>query len=205
MSEIKAIFFDFGGVIARLDREQTRALEERYGLPRGGLLDALYGIPQWREAETGRLPEEEWLRAVLRRLEEMAGRPIPQIQSDWQVVWRQLDEEVLALVRRLRQRYLVGIISNSTPRLERDILQANGIHDLFQIVVNSSRVGIAKPDPAIFRVAAERAGLPPEACVHIDDLLQNVQGARQAGFWAILHRGDVETTVLALRGLGVEA
>ncbi len=204
MDEIKAIFFDFGGVIARLDREQTRALEERYGLPRGGLLEALYGIPEWREAETGRLPEEEWIKAVLSALEKMAGRPIPQIQQEWQVVWRQLDEDVLALVQLLRERYLVGIISNSTPRLERDILTANGIDGLFHLVINSSRVGIAKPDPRIFLTACQRVGLPPQACVHIDDLIQNVQGAREAGFHAILHRGDLTTTVLALKGLGIQ-
>ncbi|GBD13893.1 Phosphatase [bacterium HR24] len=200
---IEAVFFDFGGVIARLDREHTRALEEKYGLPRGGLLDALYGIPEWVEAETGRLPEEEWLRAVLRRLEEMAGRPIDGITHEWQIVWRQLDEEMLALVRRLQGRYRVGLISNSTPRLERELLEANGIAELFEVVVNSSRVGIAKPDPQIFRLAADRLGVAPQHCVHIDDLIQNVQGARQAGFQAILHRGDVPTTIAALRGLGV--
>ncbi|MDT7944236.1 MAG: HAD family phosphatase [Dehalococcoidia bacterium] len=204
MSDIKAIFFDFGGVIARLDREQVRALEERYGLPRGGLLEALYGIPEWQEAERGLLPEEKWLQAVLRRLEEMAGRPIPDIQKDWHIVWRQLDQEVLELARRLRQRYVVGIISNSTPRLEREVLQPQGIDGLFHHIVNSSRVGMAKPDPRIFRLAAAWAGLPPHACVHIDDLPQNVQGAREAGFHAILHRGDLPTTILALRGLGVE-
>jgi putative hydrolase of the HAD superfamily len=201
---IEAIFFDFGGVIARLDREHTRALEEKYGLPRGGLLDALYGIPEWLEAETGRLPEEEWIRAVLRRLQEMAGRPIEGITQEWQIVWRQLDEEMLELVRRLRGRYRVGLISNSTPRLEVEILSANGIAHLFEVVVNSARVGIAKPDPRIFLIAAQRLGVPPQRCLHIDDLIQNVQGARQAGFQAVLHRGDLPTTVAALRGLGVE-
>lgn len=201
---VQVIFFDFGGVIARMDREETRRLEEKYGLPRGSLLDALYNIPEWQEAERGRIPEEQWIRAVERRLDELAGRPIPEIRQDWHIVWRQLDHEMLALVERLRQRYRVGIISNSTLRLEKELIEGNGIHHLFEVVVNSARERVAKPDPRIFLIAAERMGVPPSACLHIDDLIQNVQGARQAGFQAVLHRGDLPTTIAALRGLGID-
>lgn len=157
MSDIKAIFFDFGGVIARLDREQVRALEERYGLPRGGLLEALYGIPEWQEAERGLLPEEKWLQAVLRRLEEMAGRPIPDIQKDWHIVWRQLDQEVLELARRLRQRYVVGIISNSTPRLEREVLQPKA--STASSTTSSTHRGWAWPSPTPASSAWQQRGL----------------------------------------------
>ncbi len=200
---IQAVFFDFGGVIARLDRDEMRRLEARYSLPKGALLKALYGIPEWKEVEVGRLPEEDWLRAVGRKLDELAGRPIPGIREEWALVWRGLDQDVVQLAEALKRSYRVGLISNSTLRLEKDLLEGNGISHLFEVVVNSARVGLAKPNPRIYLLAAERVRAPPSACVHIDDLLDNVEGARQAGFGAVHYRGDFALLLDELRGLGV--
>lgn len=201
---IRAVFFDYGGVIARLDREEIGRMEERYGLPQGALLRALYGSPEWRQAEVGRLPEEEWLQAAGRRLDELAGRPIPGIRQEWQRIWRALDQEVVALARRLRGRYRVGLLSNSTRRLERELLAPNGLADLFDVVINSARVGVAKPDVRIYRLAAQRIGAEPAACLHIDDLTANVEGARRAGFQAIHYTGHYPALERELRALGLE-
>ncbi|HLA17693.1 MAG TPA: hypothetical protein VJ253_00015, partial [Dehalococcoidia bacterium] len=74
---IAAIFFDFGGVVARLDRELLVAFEARHGLPEGSFIKALYTIPEWKAAELGEETEEGWLEAARRRLDELAGRPLP--------------------------------------------------------------------------------------------------------------------------------
>ena len=78
---IQAVLFDYGGVIGRLDQEEAGRLEEKYGLPPGALFSALYEIPEWREISLGRGSEREWLKAVLERLYELAGRPIPAIRE----------------------------------------------------------------------------------------------------------------------------
>lgn len=202
---IRAVFFDFGGVIARLDREEIRRMEERYGLPQGSVLRTLYASPEWLEAQVGRLPDQEWLEAAGRRLDELAGRPIPGIRREWQRIWRTLDERVVDLARRLRRSYRIGLLSNSTRRLEGELLGPTGLGDLFDVVVNSARVGIAKPDVRIYRLAAERIGAEPTACVHIDDLPANVEGAREAGFHAVHYRGDYSALERELRALGVKA
>ncbi len=201
---IQAVFFDFGGVVARVDWEEMRRLEARYGLPKNGLLQAMYGIPEWKLAEVNRLGEEEWLASVGRKLDEMAGRPIPEIRAEWGRLWRQLDEDVVRLAETLKRSHRVGLISNSTLRLERELLGANGIAHLFEVVVNSARVGVAKPEARIYQVAAERAGVAPAACVHVDDLLENVRGAEAVGFRAVHYRGDYPALEQALRSLGVE-
>jgi putative hydrolase of the HAD superfamily len=200
---IRALFFDFGGVIARLDREEMRRLEARYGLPEGGLWEALYKIPEWDDVKTGRGSEEAWLEAVGRKLDELAGRPIPRIRKEWARVWRNLDQEVVRLAEGLKTYYRVGLISNSTKRLEKELLEENGIHHLFDVVINSARVGVAKPDPRIYLLAAKRVGVPPSACLHVDDLQANVRGAREAGFHALHYTGDFPSLVDELRGLGV--
>ena len=200
---IQAVLFDYGGVIGRLDQEEAGRLEEKYGLPPGALFSALYEIPEWREISLGRGSEREWLKAVLERLYELAGRPIPAIRQEWPKIWRDLDEGVVSLARKLRSRYKVGLLSNATKDLEELLLEHHGITDLFDVVINSARVGLAKPDVRIFHLAAERLGVPISACVFTDDMLHNVEGARAAGMRAFQFQGAAHLES-ELRALGVE-
>jgi putative hydrolase of the HAD superfamily len=200
---IQAVLFDYGGVIGCLDREEMRGLEEKYGLPQGALFSALYQIPQWQELALGRGSEREWLKAVLERLYELAGRPIPGIRQEWPKIWRGLNEDVVSLARKLRSRYKVGLLTNATKNLEEMLLEHHGITDLFDVVINSARVGLAKPDVRIFHLAAERLGVPPSACVFTDDMPHNVEGARAAGMRAFQFRGAAHLES-ELRALGVQ-
>ena len=200
---IQAVLFDYGGVIGRLDREEMRRLEEKYGLSQGSLFSALYEIPQWREIALGHGSEQEWLKAVLERLYELAGRPIPGIRQEWPKIWRGLDEDVVSLARKLRSRYKVGLLTNATKNLEEMLLKHHGITDLFDVVINSARVGMAKPDVRIFQLAAERLGVPASACVFTDDMPHNVEGARAAGMRAFQFQGAAHLES-ELRALGVE-
>lgn len=202
--KLRAIFFDFGGVLASLDRDLLRSFEVRHGLPEGSFIKALYTIPEWRDLEVGVGTEDAWMEAAKRKLDEFAGRELPDIAEERQIMWRQLDANVVGLARSLGQRYHVGIISNATDRLESELQDHHRIDSLFRVIVNSYRVGVAKPDERIYRLAAERIGVEPAACVHIDDLEHNVEGARRAGFYGIHHRGDYAALEQALRTLGVE-
>jgi putative hydrolase of the HAD superfamily len=177
-------------------------LEDKYGLPRGGFWHALFETPEWHEVEVGRSSEREWLRAALDKLYELAGRPIPGIRQDWHHIWKGVDEEVVSLARKLRSRYKVGMISNATKNLEDILANHHRIIDLFDVVINSARVGLAKPDVRIYHLAAERLGVPVSACVFTDDLTHNVEGARAAGMHAFHFQGvaDLERQ---LRALGV--
>src|SRR5713101_24065 len=105
---IEAIFFDFGGVVARFDREAVRRMEERHGLGGGDLLKTVYGIPEWEEVQVGRLPDDVWLAAVRRKFDELAGRPVPDLMEEWRHMWSGLDADVVALAEQLRGRYRVG-------------------------------------------------------------------------------------------------
>jgi putative hydrolase of the HAD superfamily len=199
---IQAVLFDYGGVVGRLDRQEMARLEDKYGLPRGGFWHALFEIPAWHEVEVGRSSERKWLRGALDKLYEMAGRPIPEIRREWHHIWKGLDEEVVALARKLRARYKVGMISNATKELEDILANHHRIIDLFDVVINSARVGLAKPDVRIFHLAAERLGVPISACVFTDDLVVNVEGAQAAGMQAF-HFQDAAHLEAELRALGV--
>ncbi|KPK47323.1 MAG: hypothetical protein AMJ77_03485 [Dehalococcoidia bacterium SM23_28_2] len=200
---MQAVFFDYGGVVGRLDRQEMARLEDKYGLPPGGFWHALFEIPEWYEVEVGRGSEKGWLRAALDKLYELAGRPIPGIRQEWHHIWKGVDDDVVSLARKLRARYKVGMISNATKNLEEILENHHRIIDLFDVVINSARVGMAKPDVRIFHLAAERLGVPVSACVFTDDLIHNVEGARAAGMQAF-HFQSAAHLEAELRSLGVE-
>ena len=91
-----------------------------------------------------------------------------------------MDEAMVALLRAVRSRGVpVVCVSNATTNLGPDI-NGSGIADCFDVVVNSSEVGVMKPDPGIYLLAAERVGVEPSACLFVDDRPANVRGALDA-------------------------
>jgi epoxide hydrolase-like predicted phosphatase len=93
---------------------------------------------------------------------------------------------VVARVRALRdQGYKVGLLTNNV-REWSDAWRATIPVDVFHDVVDSSEVGLRKPDARIFELAASRLGASPPECVFLDDMDSNVAGARAVGMEAIL-------------------
>jgi epoxide hydrolase-like predicted phosphatase len=62
-----------------------------------------------------------------------------------------------------------------------------GWEEMFDVVVISGEVGMRKPEPEIFRLTAQRLGLPPSQCVFVDDLMPNVRGAVEVGMVGVHH------------------
>jgi epoxide hydrolase-like predicted phosphatase len=67
------------------------------------------------------------------------------------------------------------------------------LEELFDTAVISAEVGLHKPQPEIYRLAAERLVVGPEECVFVDDLRENCAGAEAVGMTAILHRDAAES------------
>lgn len=99
----------------------------------------------------------------------------------------QLFEDVLPALAALTQQGLRrGVISNWAPHLD-SILEQLGILPEFEVVVVSSRIGIEKPEPAIFQRAIECAQVAPSRAIHVGDHEEkDVQGARRAGLHSVL-------------------
>ena len=202
---IQAVFFDFGGVVACLDRAEMADIERRFGLPDGGLWRAMYETAEWQALKVGKGSEGDWVKAIQRDLDAMAGRPVAaEVGQEWVKCWRGLDEGVMSLLAALKARYRIGMISNATLSLEGELENHHRVHHHFEVIINSARVGFAKPDARIYQHAADALGLDPAACVHIDDLPHNITGARAAGFHAVHYEGDGVRLAADLRALGMD-
>jgi epoxide hydrolase-like predicted phosphatase len=200
---IRALIFDFGGVITNMRWDVARELEQQHGLEKNALLRTLYDADDWRAVEVGAGDIELWREAAHRRLEEAAGRTLPPLHEQWRRSWG-LIEENIALIRALRPPYRVGILSNADVTLEERLRDGIGLRDLFDDVISSAVVGMAKPERDIYLLAAERLRMPPEECAFIDDTERNVIAARETGMAAIhfrVHRGDDLAAQLAELGV----
>ena len=186
---IRGVIFDFGGVIHNMRWDVAHALEQEHGLERNTLVRTLYDSDEWREVQVGRGDVQAWREAAQQRLEAAAGRALPPLHEQWHETWGLIAENV-ELVRALRPPYRLAVLSNADITLEDRIRNDYGIYDLFDEVICSADVGLAKPDAAAYRLAAERLGLEAEECVFIDDTKPNVEGAREVGMAAIHFRVD---------------
>jgi putative hydrolase of the HAD superfamily len=102
-------------------------------------------------------------------------------------LWTVMEPEADAALRLARARGLrTAVISNSNGTVA-DILEHLGLMRDLEFVIDSSKVGVEKPDPRIFKIALDRAGVAAAEAVYVGDLYSiDVVGARRAGMRAIL-------------------
>jgi putative hydrolase of the HAD superfamily len=140
--------------------------------------------------------DRERAAAYLEALFQSAGVPAERMQEVRSVLvalhqelhlWCSVPDETRDALRRLRQSgFRLGVVSNSEGRVH-EALDAAGLRQYFDAVVDSGVMGIEKPDPRIFRIALRELGVEPEEAVYVGDLYDiDVLGARSAGIEAVL-------------------
>lgn len=204
---IRAIFFDFGGVLLRhMDGVDHKAIESRLALPERTLLRCLYIDSRYMDFQVGKCTWEEWVASVWASAEDVCGEKAAEVMRAFWAAERPLNEEMLSLVARLRSRgYRTGIISNTVPGFEERLRsQAAHIVPLFDVRLGSGDLGIAKPDPQIYLHAAETLGVSPHESVFTDDVRKFAEAARGVGMHGFHFRG-YEQFVEDLRSIGIEA
>jgi putative hydrolase of the HAD superfamily len=102
------------------------------------------------------------------------------------VVWRMYDDVEPVLTDLRRRGLRIGVISNWDTRLQ-TISDGLGLTKLVDFLVISAQAGVRKPDPRIFHLALDRAGVRPEEAIHVGDLPEeDAEGARRAGVRPVL-------------------
>jgi putative hydrolase of the HAD superfamily len=197
-SDQAGLLVDFGGVLTTSVWDSFAGFCRRNGLAEDAVRRLFREDPaalaDLRELETGRLREEDFERRFAERLGLTEARDL--IESMFRGM--KPSEPMVAAVRAARAGGIrTGLISNSwsTSHYDRDLLA-----ELFDAIVISGEVGLHKPQPEIYRLAAARLGVPPQRCVFVDDLRENCAAAEAVGMTAILHR-DPGATVARLEEL----
>lgn len=206
---IKALVFDCGGVVLR-DRDESyyARWEQRLGLDAGVLKQELYQGFLWSQAELGNISEDQFWRSAGERY-GLSPAESDALGADAWKSWG-VDPVVLSLVKRARGRFRIAMLSNATDALESKLSAIYGIADLFDPIVNSSRLGIAKPAPEIYQELLKRMGLEAGETVFIDDRADNVAAAASLGMHVIwfVHPNELERQLspyLALESVAIES
>ena len=209
MTNQRAVLFDFGGVLIRMDADAYDGIGERWNLPPGALIEAFYTIPEWHAIETGEGNWERWQRGVEQRLAPWLTDPVGDVQAildAWYAQPWRYHLPNFELARELQASGCkIGVLSNAPDDFRETFLSRSPTEIEWDAIVVSGEVGMRKPDPRIFQLAADEIGEPPERCFFIDDLQENAAGARAIGMRAFhFTRSNYRALRIALRTAGID-
>jgi FMN phosphatase YigB (HAD superfamily) len=195
---INSIVFDVGWVLVRLDYSPLTTYLREHGADIRNMRDVTSKIELERH-ECGTLPGDE----LLGNLARLGNRPmnLPELRQRWLNMFEP-QESMLALARDLSARYRVHLLSNVGDLHWDHLTRMCGLDRIGHGALTSYMAGVMKPHARIYAEAERRFGLEPASTVFIDDLPQNVAGARSRGWHGIEHRNH-EETVRELTALGI--
>lgn len=192
---INTIVLDVGKVLVNFDYGLFfRAIQQRFGVEPPEPLQFLceHGL---LEHEHGRLSGAEFMQRLGSSIlpsSERSDAALEQLQRYWVDIFEPI-EEMSLVIRTLVPRYRVFLLSNTGELHWGHVEKRFGFLREAHGALTSYRVGIMKPDPAIYQLAEERFGLTPGRTVFVDDKRENVEAALGRGWHGIVHVSPEET------------
>ena len=200
MTDYEGLLLDFGGVVTTDFFAALGAHCERLGLPHDSFRNLVTADPMGRElyhqVERGELSQPAFEQKIAQLLSVQPAGLIQGLLADLRP--EPLMAEAVARARTAGIR--VGVITNSWGTAPYDPYAAYQLNQRFDAVVISSQVGLRKPEPAIYRLAADELAVPLGGIVFVDDIATNLQPAKELGM-AVIHHVDPGRTVHDLERL----
>ena len=206
MTEIRAVVSDFGGVLTTPLLTSFMAVQDEIGISPESLGKAMRAItdedgenPLYK-LERGEISEVAFLEQLGHGLEPLLGHR-PELHRFREIYFQALhpNQPMIELMRELKaEGRRMAMLTNNVREWEPMWRSMLPVDEIFETVVDSGFVGCRKPEPRIYEITLERLGLPAEACVFVDDLEHNCDGARKAGMAAV-HFRDNEQAIAEIR------
>lgn len=206
---MKIIWFDFGGVLSPSIPDLFSAYFLKTGIPSSVLQHAMKQVADdmnmdvLAPIEKAIITESEWgsrLRKKIKQLVpdiDLSKARLEQFGEQW-FDGIKPNQQMIDLFHMVKTSGLkVGILTNNVMEWEIHWKKVIGISEEADIIIDSCKVGYRKPEPEIFTIAAQRAGVRPEECLLIDDVLENCASAEQMG-WKSIHFTDSDKAVASV-------
>ena len=199
---IKVIFFDIGGVLLHIHPDKmishisdiTDLSYEKVRLSFPGESHDIY--------EKGQMTNQEWFHTFKSALPGNADLRENEFWDAWEMILGK-ESKVIDILLELKKYYKVWLLSNTNPKHIQDELENKYVFpQLVDGAVYSYDVGLRKPHKSIYIKACELAKVDPAESVFIDDLIENIDGAKIIGIKGI-HYTDIETLNKSLKQLGI--
>jgi putative hydrolase of the HAD superfamily len=186
---IRAALFDFGGVILSSPFDAFTAFEREHELPDGFLRKVNATDPDtnaWARLERSEVNLEEFAQLFTDESAALGHRVDG--HDVLALLAGEIRPEMVEAVRRCADRLTTGLLTNNFVAADGRGMQAGPIGEvlsLFDAVIESSVVGVRKPDPLFYEIACSTLGIEPSEAVFLDDLGVNLKPARQMGMLTI--------------------
>lgn len=181
---IRAVFFDFGGVIQRTEFQAPRQrLAQRFGMDYDDIDKLVFSSPSAIQATIGAVSETEHWQAIAQRL-KVRDEEIQLVEKEF-FAGDIIDHSLLQYLSMLRPRFITGLISNAWSGM-RAYIERQRIAGSFDHLVISAEVGAAKPEARIYQIALEQAQVRAEEAVFVDDVVDNIEACERVGMKGIL-------------------
>ena len=186
-AQIRTVAFDMGGVLTYTSFGGLEEYGTRNGLPAGLLTTYFRSHPRIAMLETGAITSREFFKYVCIDAQSRSGVRLD-IRELAAAAARgeELNPTMVDLVRQIGERYRTALLTNNVAEAG---WRATFPFELFDYVVDSSEVGLRKPDPRIYEELIRRTGGGARELVFIDDLPETLEPARQLGITAIQFTG----------------
>jgi HAD superfamily hydrolase (TIGR01509 family) len=201
--KITAIIFDFGMVLSSFDVGTfLQNLSDITGTPVEQLPPILQNVRDIVvRYETGLISTDEFVESAIRRTGLHLSRE--QFRKAYNEIFTAIPEN-RELVRRLKPRYKIGLLSNTSEWHFEHAIKTVDIFPLFDAVTLSFEVKAMKPVPALYRDMLAKLRVTAGECIYIDDIAENATAAANMGMHAIQYVSPAQL-VSSLRQLGVSA
>jgi putative hydrolase of the HAD superfamily len=210
MAEIEAIVCDFGGVLTTpllaafaAFQDDSGITPEQLGLAMRAGLEEGEEIPLFK-LERGEISEDDFIARLSDGLEPILGHR-PHMHHFRQKFWGALEPnaEMIALMHELKASGLkMAMLTNNVREWEPLWRAMLPVDEIFEEIVDSAFVGCRKPEARIYELTLERIGMPAGACLFIDDLQPNIEGAEAAGMNAVHFRDNAQAIAEIRAALG---
>ncbi len=197
------LYFDLGNVILPFDYLiAVRQMADVAGVPPAVIQEVVFDSGLEIAYERGEMTTDQFYETFCQRIGKRPDFDALLIASSDMF---RLDDAVVDFILQLRNAgHRTGLLSNTCEAHWRFCVDRKFpiLQQLFEVTALSYELRVMKPDPAIYRAAADLAGIAPGEIFFVDDRSENVDGARQAGFDAVLFTGAADlTATLASRGV----
>jgi putative hydrolase of the HAD superfamily len=212
---VKAVIWDYGGVITASPFEAFARYETERGLP-AGLIRRVNAtdpdINAWAQFERSEIDAERFDALFLAESTAL-GHAVPG-REVLGLLAGAVRPRMVAALKACKRRFKVGCITNNMVSPDspgsgegsRAKSGAGEVMPLFDAVIESAKSGLRKPDPEIYRMMCRMLEVEPASCVYLDDLGINCKPAAQLGMRAIKVTGEAQALadLAAATGLNFE-
>ena len=182
---IKTIFFDIGGVLIDIHPERTYQYLSDSADVEVSMVKESFPWDAHDQYERGIMNNEDWFITY----KESLPQPCCLKRSDFWNAWKLLlgeEKNTVNILEALNKQYSIWLLSNTNPKHIQDEIEKRYLFpSLVNGAVYSFDVGVRKPEKEIYEIAMQRANANPQECLFIDDLLENIQAAKQIGIEGI--------------------